>query len=36
VRDGARPSTRRTIWATGASRREQVLAIRAEAFDVAG
>jgi putative DNA primase/helicase len=36
VRDGARPSTRRTIWATGASRREQVIAIRAEAFDVAG
>jgi hypothetical protein len=33
VRDGARPSTRRTIWATGASRREQVLAIRAEFFD---
>ena len=36
ARDGARPSTRRTIWATGANRREQVLAIRAEAFDGAG
>jgi len=36
VRDGARPSTRRTIWATGVNRREQVIAIRAEAFDDAG
>jgi hypothetical protein len=36
VRDGARPSTRRTIWATGANRREQVIAVRAEAFDGAG
>jgi len=36
ARDGARPSTRRTIWATGANRREQVLAVRAEAFDGAG
>jgi hypothetical protein len=36
VRDGARPSTRRTIWATGTNRREQVLAIRAEFFDGAG
>ena len=32
VRDGARPSTRRTIWASGVNRREQVIAIRAEAF----
>jgi len=32
ARDGARPSTRRTIWATGANRREQVVAVRAEAF----
>jgi putative DNA primase/helicase len=36
VRDGARPSTRRTIWATGTNRREQVLAICAEFFDGAG
>jgi len=33
VRDGARPSTRRTIWAEGKNKREQVLAVRAEAFD---
>jgi hypothetical protein len=32
VRDGARPSTRRTIWARGDNKREQVIAIRAEAF----
>ncbi|HKI15467.1 MAG TPA: DUF927 domain-containing protein, partial [Roseiarcus sp.] len=36
VRDDARPSTRRTIWAEGKNKREQVLAIRAEAFDGAG
>jgi hypothetical protein len=33
VRDNARPSTRRMIWAEGENRREQVLAVRAEAFD---
>ena len=36
VRDGARPSTRRTIWAEGKNKREQVIAVRAEAFDGAG
>jgi hypothetical protein len=36
VRDNARPSTRRMIWAGGENRREQVLAIRAEFFDGAG
>ena len=36
VRDDARPSTRRTIWAEGTNKREQVLAIRVEAFDGAG
>jgi len=33
VRDTARPCTRRTIWAGGRNKREQVIAIRAEAFD---
>jgi hypothetical protein len=32
VRDTARPSTRRTIWAEGESRREQVIAVRASFF----
>jgi hypothetical protein len=36
VRDNARPSTRRMIWAEGENRREQVIAIRAEFFEGEG
>jgi hypothetical protein len=36
LRDGRRPSTRRTIWASGARRREQVVALRASFFGAAG